>query len=198
MHTHPQLDCSWNQARNEETETRAITFIGCANPNWKSTNEDDEISAFFFVDEGNNCLRGNHWYWEPWDDKALFFQPRMQNFSCFRRERKIEKFSNELKMISWGGRRRGRDCAEAFPVHRIIQRECFGVLSKHTLPKSLFFPCSSLLIGLFSLFFTGLNSSIMQNTFYAREKIYRTFAIFFTPRAKNGEIIFVHVTEPLS
>ena len=55
---------------------RAITFIGCANPNWKSTNR--WMVKFHLAEKkriwtkGNNCLKGNHWYWMPCYDNGSF------------------------------------------------------------------------------------------------------------------------------
>lgn len=144
---------------------------------------------------------------EPWVDNALFVR-RMQKCSCKNVNWKILLWI-KMNLFPFSILRVG---VRAFwgLLLSIIQRDS-GVLSKHTLPKSLNSPlcvpsAHSLLIGLFfcedwihqlcKIHFMhekGERKSIAQSQqlFYAREN-------FILPAKNWEEIIFVHVTIPLS
>lgn len=98
---------------------------------------------------------------------------------------KIEKLSNELKMIFGCLRVAGES---SLFIRRIIQSR--SVIKTYVTQKIIF--CLSprlLLIGLNFFFAPGFNSSIMQNTFYAREpgekNLSHVHRYFFPSRWRN-------------
>lgn len=125
-------------------------------------------------------------------------------------EWKIEKVSNELKMIfrMWrcGGLSVERIELCSFNAS-FIKKSDLWVLSKHTLPKSSFFPLASpqtrLLIGL-NFFYSTTRFSWIQFINYAKYILctrtkknlshVRRYSHFFP----SWKIISVHVTKPLS
>lgn len=186
MYTHPQLEWfSWNQAKRNS----------CNHFYWLCKSQlkvaVDEMRMMKFHVEGKPPWRQSLILRVAWDDNGIFFfLPFCSRWQCKKYFRCFGANEN-WKILSWikndlpvgveerewgEGRVNRLQCLQRLFIQRIIQREFSECYQNIRYPNHyIFFSCFSFTRCLSDYIFClpsfpELNSSIMQNTFYARKK----------------------------